>query len=94
MSGPIAASFHIWATYALVVLAIASYVTERFRAEITSLVVLVALVLLFELVPMAPLPGRQRLDTGLLLAGFANPALIAVMALLVLGQGPIAGRRA
>ncbi|MFT5538780.1 MAG: di/tricarboxylate transporter [Alphaproteobacteria bacterium] len=87
MSGPIAASFHIWATYALVVLAIASYVTERFRAEITSLVVLVALVLLFELVPMAPLPGRQRVDTGLLLAGFANPALIAVMALLVLGQG-------
>ncbi len=88
MTASIAGSFHIWATYLLVVLAIFGFASERLRVEITSLLILVALILLFELFP---LPGgeaaKARLDTTVLVAGFANPALIAVMALLVLGHG-------
>jgi di/tricarboxylate transporter len=87
MTAPGAANLHIWMTYALVIVAIAAFAAERIRIEITSLGVLVALVVLFELVPLVPAAGQPRLDTERLVAGFANPALIAVMALLVLGHG-------
>jgi di/tricarboxylate transporter len=87
MTAPAAANLHIWMTYALVIVAIAAFAWERIRIEITSLGLLVALVVLFELFPLAPAPGQPRLDTERLVAGFANPALIAVMALLVLGHG-------
>ena len=78
---------HAWATYLLVVVAIFAFASDRIRGEITALGILVALVLLFERYPLAPQAGAERIDTGRLLAGFANPALIAVLALLVLGQG-------
>ncbi len=78
---------HAWATYLLVVVTIFAFASDRIRGEITALGILVALVLLFELYPLAPQAGAERIDTGRLLAGFANPALIAVLALLVLGQG-------
>lgn len=88
MTAHIADSFHIWATYALVVLAIIGFASERIRVEITSLLILVALIVLFELFPLPGGPANQGgLDTAQLLAGFSNPALIAVMALLVLGHG-------
>ena len=85
---PEAATLHIWMTYALLAVAIAMFVSERIRIEISALIILVTLVVLFELVPMAPPPGQARLDTGRLIAGLANPALVAVMALLILGHGP------
>lgn len=84
---PEAATFHIWLTYALLVTAIALFVSERIRIEISALIVLMALVVLFELMPLTPAPGQPPLDTGRLIAGLANPALVAVMALLVLGHG-------
>jgi di/tricarboxylate transporter len=81
------ASIHIWATYALVVAAILGFATDRLRVEITSLLVLVALLLLFELFPIIGPGGENPLNTSRLLGGFANPALIAVLALLVVGNG-------
>ncbi len=80
-------AFHIGVTYALVVLAIAGFASERFRVEVTSLLVLAALLLVFGLFPVAGPDGDNLLSSGRLLAGFANPALIAVLALLVLGNG-------
>jgi len=80
-------TFHIWATYALVVAAIVGFASERIRVEITSLLVLVTLLLLFEFFPLVSPDGVHILNTDRLLAGFANPALIAVLALLVLGNG-------
>jgi di/tricarboxylate transporter len=87
MTEALAGTFHIWATYALVVAAIVGFASERMRVEITSLLVLVALLLLFEFSPIVGPEGENLLDTRRLLAGFANPALIAVMALLILGNG-------
>ncbi|MGE0650392.1 MAG: SLC13 family permease [Alphaproteobacteria bacterium] len=87
MTAPAAASLHIWITYAMVIVAIAAFASERIRIEITSLGVLVTLVVLFELYPLPAPQGQPKLDTERLVAGFANPALIAVMALLVLGHG-------
>lgn len=82
-----AAILHIWATYALVVAAIIGFASERLAVEVTSLLVLVASLLLFELFPIVGPGGESLLDAGRILAGFANPALIAVLALLVLGNG-------
>ena len=80
-------SFHIWATYALVVVAIVGFAIDRIKVEMTALVLLVALLLLFELIPLRGSDGKVLLNTTDLLAGFANPALISVLALLVLGNG-------
>ncbi len=57
------------------------YASERASYELTSLLVLSALVVLFEVLPV------EGMGLGRLLAGFGNPALIAVLALLVVGQG-------
>lgn len=80
-------SWQMWVTFALIAGAIALYATERFPLEQTSLALLAALLVLFHFAPL-DLPD-QRLDARRLLAGFADPALIAVLALMVVGQGLI-----
>ncbi|RED43080.1 SLC13 family permease, partial [Aestuariispira insulae] len=79
--------FHIWASYALVSAAIIGFAIGRVQVELTSLLILVSLLLLFEIFPLLDAAGEPVLETRDLLAGFANPALLSVMALLVLGNG-------
>ena len=92
-------SWQMRATFALIAGAIVLYATERFPLEQTSLGLLAALLLLFHFVPLE-MPGNdavretvgetgRMLDARALLAGFADPALIAVLALMVVGQGLI-----
>lgn len=69
------------AVFLLIACALALYASERLSYELSSLLVLSALLLLFHFMPV------EGLTQGLLLSGFANPALIAVLALLVIGQG-------
>ena len=80
-------SWQMWATFALIAGAIVLYATERFPLEQTSLALLTALLLLFHFAPL-DVDGKN-LDARALLAGFADPALIAVLALMVVGQGLI-----
>lgn len=77
--------FHIWATYLIIALTIVAYVSERFTLEMTALASLAAFLLLFSLFPDARPEGP--LAPQALLAGFANPALATVLALLIVGQG-------
>lgn len=86
MEAFLAAPWQMWATFAIIFIAIALYASERLSMEIISLGVVVGLILLFELAPLAR-EGAEPLNTQTLLAGFANPALAAVMSLMVLGQG-------
>ena len=84
-------SWQMWVTFALIAGAIVLYASEKFPMEQTSLGLLAALLLLFHFAPLeipGGIPG-QRLDARGLLAGFADPALIAVLALMVVGQGLI-----
>jgi di/tricarboxylate transporter len=75
-----------WLTYAAIVAMIAAYALERWAIEVVSLVALVGWLVLFWAVPM--LTGTPSpLGSDELLAGLANPALITVLALLVVGQG-------
>ncbi len=82
----LAAPWQMWATLAIILAAIVLYASERLPMEIISLGVVVGLILVFEFAPLN-LSGAAPLNSQTLLAGFANPALAAVMSLMVLGQG-------
>lgn len=69
-------------TAAVVVL----YITEWISIELTSLGVLSVLLLLFQVFPVVGPDGAPLISPTDLLKGFANPALITVMALLVVGE--------
>jgi di/tricarboxylate transporter len=84
---PIEAGFEMWATLLLTVAAIVAYASERIPVELTSLGILGVLLLLFHI--SATLTGEPTLDPADILRGFASPALIAVSALLVVGQAMV-----
>ena len=60
---------------------------ERAPIEVVSLAVVCVLLVFFHAVPLTDAAGAIRLEPVRLLGGFANPALITVIALLVMGRG-------
>lgn len=78
-------------TMAVIVGALVAYALEKTSIEVTSLGVLCILLLLFQVVPVRGPDGFNLLGPERLLAGFASPALITVLALLVVGQGLVGG---
>ena len=78
--------FHLLATFAIIAVTIVAYVSERFSMEAVSLASLAVLLVTFGLFPYVDTDG-QALTMTRLLAGFSNPALATVMALLIVGQG-------
>lgn len=80
-------ALHMWVTFAVIALGMVAYAVERFPMEVTSLAILVALLVFFTLFPhQDPVTGAQSLGVRQLLAGFADPALLAILSLLVMGQ--------
>lgn len=72
----------MWAVLAGVCVAIVFYCWERFALELVSGAIVCAALLFFHL-----FGGQDAPDSSDILAGFANPALITIMALLIVGQG-------
>jgi di/tricarboxylate transporter len=62
------------------------FAREKYSLEATSIAILTSLLLFGQLFPLPDANGRNQLDAYHLLSGFANPALLAVLALLVMGQ--------
>lgn len=81
-----APTFQMWITLVLVAGVIVLYVTEWVSLELTSLGLLACILLLFHIFPQSLIDGSGVLDANRLLAGFSNPALITVLALLVVGD--------
>lgn len=79
----IAASWQMWAAMGIVAVAIVFYVWEKFAIEVVSAVIVAAILVFFQVFPLA----ENNPDAAAILAGFANPALLTIMALLVVGQG-------
>lgn len=77
----------MWATFAVIIVALGLYMVERIPLVLTSLGVLCVLLVLFHFAPVPTPDGGNALDATRLFAGFANSALLAVVALLVMGQG-------
>ncbi len=81
------AELHMWVGFAIILVAMVAYASERVSMELTSLLVIISLMLLFTFVPLLSADGTPVLQNADILAGFANPALITIMALLVMAQG-------
>ncbi len=86
LTGAGAAPWQMWVSFGVILVAIISYSMERVPMEITSAATIVALAVLFHLFPVTTL-GADPLTMADLMAGFANPALITILCLLIVGQG-------
>jgi di/tricarboxylate transporter len=76
---------HAVAVIVLTVFALWLFTRERIALETSSLAVLAALAVGFELFPMAQ--ASRPLDAAVFFRGFGHEALIAVCALMIAGQG-------
>ncbi|MBR9972162.1 SLC13 family permease [Magnetospirillum sp. J10] len=74
-------------TLGLLILALGLYVSERIPVEVASIGLLVVMMVAFHLLPVQGPDGRNLLSPEILLSGFGNPALLTVMALLVVAEG-------
>ncbi|MBT3334071.1 MAG: SLC13 family permease, partial [Rhodospirillaceae bacterium] len=81
--------FQMWATFALIIGALVLYVSEKLSIEVTSIGVICMMIAFFQGFPVVSPDGFNTLSAERLLRGFANPALITVLALLVVGQGMV-----
>ena len=79
--------FYMWLVFALTLLTMVLYSLDKIKIEIISLFVIVVLLLLFQNSPILGHSSGIPINIDLLLQGFANPALIALMSLLVIGHG-------
>ncbi len=77
----------MWATFAVIAIAITLFATEAVAMELVALGIIVALLVLFQFAPLVDGEGTSLLSPEALLSGFANPALITILALLIIGQG-------
>ncbi len=82
-------SYHMWFVLLVTAAAVYFFAREKYPLEVTSIGILTSLLLFGQIFPLPDVNGRNQLDAYHLLAGFANPALLAVLALLVMGQAII-----
>ncbi|MGB0720538.1 MAG: SLC13 family permease, partial [Bdellovibrionales bacterium] len=82
-------SLHMWFFLLVTGLAVVAFIREKIPIEVTSVSILAALMLFGQFFPLYDAAGRNLINANALLAGFANPSLIAVLALLVMGQAMI-----
>ncbi len=79
----------MWVVMMIIVATIIAYASERTPLEVTSVAVLTILLLFFQLAPLTDESGGNLLPPGKLLGGIADTALIALLALLVVGQAVV-----
>ncbi len=77
----------MWATFAVIVTAMALFARERATLSLISLGAICVLMLVFQVVPVVDAGGGNRLGPSRLLSGFANTALLALIGLMILGRG-------
>ncbi len=81
--------FQMWVTFALIIGAFLFYVFERATMEMTSVGVICLLLIFFHFYPVVDAHTENSVDPVRILRGFSNPALVTVLALLVVGQGMV-----
>ena len=82
-------NFHMWFVIFATVVLLFLYVSQWISLELSSLIILTSLILFFHFFPLFGDNNDKVLTISVLLSGFSNPALIAVMALLVVGEGMV-----
>lgn len=82
-------AIHMWFAIFLTFAAFYFFAQEKLPLEITSVTLLAVLLLFGHIFPLLDENGQNLLNARHLLMGFANPSLIAVIALLVIGQAMV-----
>ena len=80
-------AFHMWFAIALTAMAVISFIREKISLEATAVTVVAVLLLFGQIFPLPSEANENLMSAQRLLAGFANPSLLAVLALLVMGKG-------
>ncbi len=80
---------HMWFSLVLIAAAMVGYANDKMPMELTSIFIIATLLTFFHLFPLENSQGDLLLTTEKLLLGFANPALLTVLCLLVLGQAVV-----
>lgn len=80
---------HMWFMLFLTAVAIYGFVREKYPLEVISVFLVTVLLLYGQIFLIADDQGNDLLSPKNILSGFANPSLIAVLALLVMGQAMI-----
>ena len=83
------ANFHMWFMLLLTGGAVYLFVREKLPLEVTSVVLMTILLLYGQVFLITDEANNNLLSPEIILSGFANPSLIAVLALLVMGQAMI-----
>lgn len=83
----IESQLHMWLVFGFIAVAMIAFASEKIDLEISSLSVIAGLLLLFTFLPLLDDQGNNLLTTHKILVGLADPALITVLSLLVVGQG-------
>ena len=78
---------YMWIVFGLTFLSMILYSIDKIRMEVISLFSIVVLLLIFQNSPILGVSSGGAININLLLNGFANPALIALMSLLIIGHG-------
>tara|TARA_R110002124_G_scaffold64985_2_gene177767 strand:- start:582275 stop:584152 length:1878 start_codon:yes stop_codon:yes gene_type:complete len=79
----------MWFALGLTFFAVVAFARDKWPLEVTSGLIITSLLLFGQFFPLLDAQGSNQLDSMTLLSGFANPSLVAVLALLVMGQAVI-----
>ncbi len=82
-----ASPWQMWVTLAILLAAITAFISDRFSMELVSVATVAAYLLLFQIAPLRDAGGEKLISSATILEGFADPALLAIMCLLMLSQG-------
>ena len=82
-------TFEMMFLFSLIVGALFCYANEKIPIEITALGVVLILLFFFHFFPIIDQESSNLLPSSKILSGFANPAMLTVLALLVVGQGVV-----
>ncbi len=80
-------NFQMWFAFIIIIVSLVIFATEKFSMELTSMGVVIVLLTFFHFFPVLDEHGKNIADSKRLLSGLSNPAMVSVLALLVIGQG-------
>ncbi len=80
-------AFQMWFVFIIIIVSLIIFATEKLSMELTSMGVVIVLLAFFTFFPILDDHGKNLADSKRLLSGLSNPAMVSVLALLVIGQG-------
>ena len=83
----ISIDIYMWFIFSLIFISMIFFSIDKIPIEITSVGIISLLVIIFQNSPFLGVSSGIPLSLEVILKGFANPSLLALMSLLVIGHG-------